>query len=183
MKSTWGQMPQMRVLFSQSAKIRFLFLTLLFRFYGVRQAASPPPATGVQFLCRCGRLRGRACGGKLGDRSCDRFKEKPRRSGVSFRQTSSLRPIIWASIVLEDLPVMIPIPVRRVVFRRAFPRLFHVTHRHYLPISTPTPGTFNSTPGSRLGSRLSSRFSSRRSPRPFVLIWSRSRSLDSTHRS
>jgi hypothetical protein len=57
MKLTWGQMPQMRVLFSQSAKIRFLFLTLRFRFYGVQKAASPPPATGVQFLCRSGRLR------------------------------------------------------------------------------------------------------------------------------
>src|SRR5579863_4740646 len=58
--------------------------------------------------------------------------------------------------------------------------LFHASDQHYRPISTPMPGVLISTPGSR--SRLPSP-RPRRSPRPSVLIWSRSRSRDSTHRS
>jgi hypothetical protein len=50
----------------------------------------------------------------------DRLKKTPAEAGVSLRETFELRPITGASIVLEDLPVVIPIPVRRVVFRRAF---------------------------------------------------------------
>jgi hypothetical protein len=50
----------------------------------------------------------------------DRLKEKPRRSGVSLRETSTLRPITGGSIILKDPSVMIPVPIRRVVFRRAF---------------------------------------------------------------
>ena len=49
----------------------------------------------------------------------DRLKKTPAEAGVSLRETFELRPITGASIVLEDLPVVIPIPVRRVVFRRA----------------------------------------------------------------